>query len=1101
MLSAAEEDPIARREPVAPYALLFLFLVFAVAVAGVFYFYHRSQTAAIEREVRNELLTVADMKVAQITEWRDARLGSARSIMADAMSLEAMRRFLAHGGASDRAQILAWLQSMCNHAPYADAILADAQGRAVLSVGSVMGDESHVRRIVAEVLQRNEPVWRDFYRDDPSRPVHLGVNIPLRLGSGAPFGALLLGLDPNDFLYPFIRRWPTPSRTAETFLVRRDGQDILHLSDVRGQPGSALNMRLPLTRSDVPAVRAVLGTRGNFEGPDYSGAPVFAAARPVPGTPWFLVAKIDAEEVRGPIARRATPEAIAALDLILLVAAGVVFLWRRQQARFYRDRYRAEVERRALIGHYDYLSRFANDAILLMDEAGHIVEANDRALDLYGYTRDEFLALNIRDLVHTSEIDNFDDHWNEAKDRKALLFEKVHARRDGSALPVEVSSRRIEVEGKVFRQSIIRDITERRRAEAALRESEDRFRQVVEGAPEGIMVETDGRVQYLNPAALRLMGAHSASQLLGRPMLENIHPEEREEVVRRNESLARGEPVPAAERRFLRADGSESVGIVSVTRIVYDGRPATVVFFHDIAESKRAQAALRESEDRFRQVVESAPEGIIVESDRRMQYLNPVALRLLGAHSASQLLGRPVGSIIHPDDHEVAEVRAVLVDRGEWVPPAERRFLRLDGSELVSDTSITHLEYNQRPAILIFLRDISDRKRAEAEHALLEAQLRQAQKMESVGRLAGGVAHDFNNHLTVINGYCDMLQASFPEGDPVRESIDEIRAAGERAAALTQQLLAFSRQQIAEPKPVSLNDVVADAGRMLRRLIGADIEIVTDLAAEPAVVLADRGQMNQVLMNLAVNARDAMPAGGKLIIETRLADVGEEYASLHPNARPGRFVVLSVSDTGVGMDREVIQRIFEPFFTTKKTGAGTGLGLATVYGIIRHSGGWITAASEPGRGACFRVYLAADARPAEPASIEAGHVRDGRGSETVLLVEDHPEVLRLTREILRQKGYRLLEAANGAEALAVAAGHPGTIDALVTDVVMPGMNGRELAARLLELRPLVKVLFTSGYAAGALGSEGALDPGMAYLPKPFTAAELALKLRQVIEEG
>jgi PAS domain S-box-containing protein len=538
---------------------------------------------------------------------------------------------------------------------------------------------------------------------------------------------------------------------------------------------------------------------------------------------------------------------------------------------------------------------------------------------------------------------------------------------------------------------------------------------------------------------------------------------------------------------------------VSSRLIEVEGKVFRQSIIRDITERRRAEAALLESEERFRQVVESAPEGIIVEIDRRMQYLNPAALRLLGANSASQLLGRPVRSIIHPDDHEAAEVRAALVDRGECVPPAERRFLRLDGSELVSDTSITHLEYNQRPAILVFLRDISDRKRAAAEQALLEAQLRQAQKMESVGRLAGGVAHDFNNHLTVINGYCDMLLASLPEGHPVRESVDEIRAAGERAAALTQQLLAFSRKQIAEPKPVSLNEVVADAGRMLRRLIGADIEIVTDLAAEPAVVIADRGQMNQVLMNLAVNARDAMPEGGKLVIETRLADVGEEFASLHPDARPGRFVVLSVSDTGVGMDQEVLQRIFEPFFTTKKTGAGTGLGLATVYGIVRQSGGWIAASSEPGRGACFRVYLAADARPAEPAPAEAAHARDGRGSETVLLVEDHPEVLRLTREMLRQKGYRLLEAANGAEALAVAAGHPGPIDALVTDIVMPGMNGRELAARLLEQRPLLKVLFTSGYAAGALGSQGALDPGMAYLPKPFTASELALKLRQVIE--
>jgi PAS domain S-box-containing protein len=612
-----------------------------------------------------------------------------------------------------------------------------------------------------------------------------------------------------------------------------------------------------------------------------------------------------------------------------------------------------------------------------VDASGRIVEANDRALDFYGYSRDEFLTLNVRDLVHPSAISEFDAQWPEFRDQKSVLFERLHARRDGSALPVEVSARVIEVEGKVFRQSIIRDITERR----------------------------------------------------------------------------------------------------------------------------RAQAALLESENRFRQVVESAPEGIIVEVDRRMQYVNPAALRLLGAQSASQLLDRGVGELIRPDELAAATERAELVDRGEYVPPVERRFVRLDGSELASETAITHLDYHGRPGILVFLHDLSERKRAEAEHALLEGQLRQAQKMESVGRLAGGVAHDFNNHLTVINGYCDMLLAGFPEGNPARESIEEIRAAGERAAALTNQLLAFSRKQIAEPQPVDLNEVVAEAGGMLRRLIGTDIEVVTSLATEPAVVIADRGQMNQILMNLAVNARDAMPEGGKLVIETQLVDVDDEGASLHPDARPGRFVVLSVTDTGVGMAPGVLQRIFEPFYTTKTTGAGTGLGLATVHGIVHQSGGWIAASSEPGRGACFRVYLAAAVRPEEAAPAQPAVAGDGRGSETVLLVEDHPEVRRLTREMLRQRGYRLIEAADGAEALALAAGHQGPIDALVTDVVMPGMNGRELAARLLQQRPLVKVLLISGYAAGALGTQGVLDPGLAYLPKPFTAAQLALKLRQVIQAG
>ena len=980
MRSSTEEDPAVHAAPAAPYPLLLLFLAFTLTVVGVFYVYHRTQTEAIEREARKELLAVADMKVEQIDGWRQARVRVGQSIMADAMSMAVMRSFLARRGAAERVQILKWLDAICTHGACADAILTDAQGRVALTVGRAMGDDEYVRGLVAEVLQGHEPVWHDFRRDGPNGPVHLGLNIPLRLGSGPPFGALLFGIDPENFLYPLIRGWPTRSLTAESFLVRRDGDDILHLSDLRGHPGMALNERIPLTRSDVPAVRAVLGARDDFEGPDFGGVSVFAAARAVPGTPWFLVAKINAQEVRGPIARRAIPGAIAAVALILAFGGVVAFFWRREQTRFYRDRYHAEVERRALLGRYDYLSRFANDAILLMDEAGHILEANDRALEMYGYTREEFLALSARDMVHPSDRADFEVHWNAMRGRKSSLFEKVHAHRDGTALPVEVSVRIIEVEGKVFRQSIIRDISERRRAQAALRESDERFRQVVESAPEGIIVEID------------------------------------------------------------------------------------------------------------------------VEGVRRMRYLNPVALRLLGAHSASQLLGRPVAEMIHPDELELGRRRAASVLQGGYVAPTERRFRRLYGGELLADTTIARLDFEGKPALLIFLHDLSERKRVEAEHALLEAQLRQAQKMESVGRLAGGVAHDFNNLLTVINGYCDMLLAGFSEGDPARESLDEIRAAGERAASLTQQLLAFSRKQVAEPQPMSLNEVVADSGGMLRRIIGADIEIATSLADDPAVVIADRGQMNQVLMNLAVNARDAMPEGGKLVIETQVAEIGADCASLPADARPGRFVVLSVSDTGVGMGPEVLHKIFEPFFTTKA--AGTGLGLATVYGIVRQSGGWVTAESEPGRGACFRVYLAAAAPcPAEPECAVEAQARDSRGSETLLVVEDHPEVLRLTRAMLRQRGYRLLEAATGAEALAVAAAHAGPIDALVTDVVMPGMNGRELAARLLQLRPDVKVLYTSGYAGGAIGSQGVLEPGIAYLAKPFTAAQLTLKLRQVIEEG
>jgi signal transduction histidine kinase/CheY-like chemotaxis protein len=415
------------------------------------------------------------------------------------------------------------------------------------------------------------------------------------------------------------------------------------------------------------------------------------------------------------------------------------------------------------------------------------------------------------------------------------------------------------------------------------------------------------------------------------------------------------------------------------------------------------------------------------------------------------------------------------------------------------EVSATPIEYDRQPASLVFLRDIRERKQAEAEKRQLEEQLLQVQKMESLGRLAGGVAHDFNNHLTVITGYCDMLLASMKPGDG-REEVEEIRAAGQRAGALTQQLLAFGRKQIAERKPLDLNDVVAESGNMLGRLIGEQIQIVTSLDPELGLVVADHGQMVQLLMNLAINARDAMPSGGKIFLETRNVDV-EENARPTRDAAAGGYVQLTVADTGLGMSEEVRRHVFEPFFTTKGLGLGTGLGLSTVYGTVKQSGGWIVAESKVGEGSRFLIYLPrAGERPAvaeRPAP--APEVAVGEG--TVLLAEDQPEVRRLAIRILKSNGYQLLEASNGPEALELSRHYAGPIDLLVTDVVMPEMTGRELADRLRESRPGIKVLYMSGYTADIIGREGVLDEGVDYLPKPFTPAELAAKVREVLDQA
>jgi len=394
------------------------------------------------------------------------------------------------------------------------------------------------------------------------------------------------------------------------------------------------------------------------------------------------------------------------------------------------------------------------------------------------------------------------------------------------------------------------------------------------------------------------------------------------------------------------------------------------------------------------------------------------------------------------------------------------------------------------------LRDVEDR----AKHRLLEEQLRQAQKMEAIGRLAGGVAHDFNNLLTVIGGYTQLMLVRIPPGDDLRKDVEEVAKAGERAASLTSQLLAFSRKQIIAPTVLNLNDAISETKKLLGRLIGEDIELVTVLDLDLGNAKADPSQVEQVIMNLAVNARDAMPEGGKLALSTGNAVLDESYVKENPGSHAGPHVFLSVSDSGIGMDSETLSHLFEPFFTTKEQGKGTGLGLSTVYGIVKQSGGSIRVQSEPGHGTTFKVYLPRVDQPVGPAGKAVASLAAApKGTETVLLVEDEEAVRRLTHAVLRRNGYEVLTAGDGEEALRTLQQHQGTIHLLLTDVVLPRMGGREIALQVSRLRPEIKVLFTSGYSGRAFAENGTLEPGMAFLPKPFTPEELLRKVREILE--
>jgi two-component system cell cycle sensor histidine kinase/response regulator CckA len=646
---------------------------------------------------------------------------------------------------------------------------------------------------------------------------------------------------------------------------------------------------------------------------------------------------------------------------------------------------------------------------------------------------------------------------------------------------------------------------ERRRAEEALQTSEARLSGIIESAMDAIVtVDNEQHIVLFNAAAERMFGC-SAAEALGQSP-DRFIPERFRQMHREYfQAFAQvGGAKSAMEGIALivgrRADGEEFPMEASISRIEAAGAGLYTVILRDVTERQRAEEELRKLSHAVEQ---SANIIIITDAQGYIEYANPRFTEITG-YSLEEAMGQHTRILKsgHTPPEEYKRLWETITAGKEW--RGEFHNKKKTGELYWESASISPIK-NAEGVITHFLavkEDITERKRAEAVQAHLEEQLRQAQRMESVGRLASGVAHDFNNLLTVIRGYCELVRTSLPVGDPRSGDLEQIRQASERAAGLTRQLLAFSRQQVMAPTVLDLNDLVTNLHKMLGRLIGEDIALSTILQPGLWPITADPGQIEQVIMNLAANARDAMPTGGQLTIETGNIHLDESYAQTHLEAPTGPCVMLAVTDTGHGMDKPTQARIFEPFFTTKEPDKGTGLGLATVYGIVKQSGGDITVYSEPGQGTIFKIYLPAGEAAAKGPVVPQPHPSAGRGGhETILLVEDEKAVRELVRLILQAEGYTILEADSGGEALSLARRHQGQIDLLMTDVIMPHMNGRELAERLKALYPRLRVLFMSGYTNDTMVRHGVLTAEIKFLPKPFSPVTLASKVREVLDES
>jgi two-component system cell cycle sensor histidine kinase/response regulator CckA len=730
----------------------------------------------------------------------------------------------------------------------------------------------------------------------------------------------------------------------------------------------------------------------------------------------------------------------------------------------------------------------AMDAMLLVDDEGTYMDVNPAACELFGLRREDLVG---------RRAEEFAEHANGIAEGRARFHQSGRLagrfaliRRDGLRRDTDFHSTANILPG--VHLASLRDMTERRLAEA-------RFTTLTEASSDVVeLARADGIITYVSPSIFTVLG-YRPDEMVGRTMAELIHPDDVESFGRDQRRLLT-EPGMRTAIRFRARHRNGDWRWIAARRTNLLEDPAVRALLSNMSDVT-LEVQAREVQAHLASIVEFSDQAIVGhDMGGHVTSWNRAAEKLYG-YRAEEVLGKHISLLMPVDLREEGVAVIERVRAGTAVDQLDTIRQRKDGSLVEVRITLSPLRDAAGAVVGVvgMASDLRERKRAEEMVSRLREQLQQAQRVEAIGRLAGGVAHDFNNALSVVLTYSELVLQDLREGDPVRGDIVEIQRAGQRAARLTQQLLAFSRQQVLQPRVLDLNETLSGMRDMLQRLLGEDVELSLLTSNAIGRVNVDPGQVEQIIMNLAVNARDAMPDGGKLTIETSNFELDAEYAAAHLGATPGRYVLLAVCDTGTGMDADTQARIFDPFFTTKEQGKGTGLGLSTVLGIVQQSGGSISVYSEVGVGTTFKVYLPRTDRAVEQPPSQFPPRADLGGSETILLVEDEERVREVAGAVLRRRGYEVLPAEDGEQALAVAEQHAEAIDLLITDVVMPRMSGRQLVERLAERRPGLRVLFMSGYTDDAIVHHGVLEQGVEFLQKPLTPNALLKRVREVLD--
>ena len=1105
---------------------------------------YRSQEQIIRQQIENELNGIAQLKTNQLAAWRAERLDEGNELMQRPQLRALALQTLEHPAQADTQTLLAELQALQDHDNYLDVLLVDTAGNILFSVAGSEGQVENLD-ILATALTRQEAVLTDVHINHHDAAPQISVFAPLFDDAGVEQGAFVLITDVYDYFYPYIQSWPTSSKTGESLLVRRDGNTVLFLNELRQSEATPLSLRIPLTATNVPSVMAVQGQQGIVVGNDYRGVPVIAALQPVPDSPWFLVAKTDIAEAF------AGWQVISMLLLLLFLGSAAllgvlaVLVWEYQRRQHFQWLYEAEKRRRNDGIQYAVTLKSIGEGVIATDAQGNITMLNRVAEALTGWTNEEATGKPLTEVFAIADEDSLEPVENPVSIvlRKGEIVElsnhTVLIDHAGQARPIADAASPIRTEeGKTLGVVLVfRDQSTERAAKTALKNSEARLSATIAALPD-LMFRIDHTGRFLDcqaPDPQLLLAP--PEQFLGKALAE-ILPEGIAALATHAIDQALSSGVTQSyeytiempngrawyEQRVARVSATE---VIALTRDISDIRrnEAIVQTRLRLLESSVANSLpelLTHTLDEIGELVNS-PIGFFhfVEADQRTLSLQAWSTRTqrefctaqgAGMHYPAESAGvwadalRQRKALIHNDYAALPGRRGLPKGHAVLVRELVVPILRNDRVVAILGVGNKPTNYTQVDLSLVsFVADIAwelaERKRIEAGQKLLQEQLAQAQKLETIGQLAGGIAHDFNNMLAVILMRSELALLQVEPNSPLYRHFTEIYNTGQRSAELTRKLLGFARKQMIAPQLLNLNETVVGMMRMLQRLIGEEIVLDWQPGKDLWPVNIDPSQLDQILVNLCVNARDAIAGAGQIRIQTSNSVLDQAYIAAHPLLTAGNYVTLSVTDNGCGMNKDVLAHLFEPFFTTKEVGKGTGLGLATVYGIVQQNQGHILVYSEHTIGTTFKIYLpsASKVQPADAATLTPA-LPLSRG-ESVLLVEDDPAVLEMGADSLRKLGYLVNTAATPRIALALAKLHAGKIDLLITDVIMPESNGRALAQEITALQPGLKSLFISGYPADFIAERGVLEEGVHFLPKPFTLYQLAVSVRTALDHA